>query len=63
MRIYEVVTKMGTHVVEAEDFSPSYGRNYTLESCFDALVFYRGETVVAVFKEWEILLDITNQLD
>lgn len=55
MRIYEVLTNGSYHIVEANEL------DYEAFQIDEPLVFFRENQVHAVFRNWDIVIDITEK--
>lgn len=60
MRFYEIYTKSGS-VFQIECDEIIFRNDFTQETTKDALCLFKDNQVVAVFKEWESFLDITEK--
>jgi len=59
MRMYKVFTRLGNFSVEADEIKLRC--DFHNEFVNQPLVFYRGDNVLAVFKEWQAVVDMTEK--
>ncbi len=59
MKLYEVITKNEKYHIEADDIE--FRDDFYRVSTQEPLVFHREKRLMAVFKEWESIIDISER--